>query len=117
VKAFYFFNSDILLHFNNKILLHFNNKIFNLIFITKFNCCSAHNRRIRGPQCKMMFAIGLFAGLCFAGQSSSQRLMGLEENAHEVQKYGLCSPEEFARYEARNAVANAELIDSSLRKD
>jgi hypothetical protein len=43
--------------------------------------------------------------------------MGLEENAHEVQKYGLCSPEEFARYEARNAVANAELIDSSLRKD
>jgi hypothetical protein len=65
----------------------------------------AHNARFTG-------GIGLMAGLMFASMSSTQRLLGLEENKAEVQRFGVLSNAEREMATARLLQGpNVDLID------
>eukprot|EP00597_Dinobryon_sp_UTEXLB2267_P005210 CAMPEP_0170078590 /NCGR_PEP_ID=MMETSP0019_2-20121128/15143_1 /TAXON_ID=98059 /ORGANISM="Dinobryon sp., Strain UTEXLB2267" /LENGTH=97 /DNA_ID=CAMNT_0010291543 /DNA_START=95 /DNA_END=391 /DNA_ORIENTATION=- len=61
---------------------------------------------------RFLMFIGLGAGLTYAQLGSSQRLMGLEPNAREVQLYGALSAEEVERRQIRASTPNIDLIDS-----
>ena len=63
-----------------------------------------------------MLGIGLIAGTMYATLGSAQRLMGLEPNAWEVQKYGVISEKDLKDFEARSRIPNIELIDSGEKK-
>jgi len=56
--------------------------------------------------------IGLGAGLVYAQLGSSQRLMGLEPNAREVQLYGALSAQEVEKMQIRASTPNINLINS-----
>ncbi len=63
---------------------------------------------------RFLAGIGLLSGIFYATLSSSQRLMGLEENEREVQAYGALTREQINKRVAKLDVPNLILIDSSV---
>lgn len=56
------------------------------------------------------------AGFFYAYMSSTQRLMGLQENDSEVRNYGAMSAEDVAKFAKRSHQANIELINTTEKK-
>ena len=61
--------------------------------------------------------IGFCAGFFYAYQSSTQRLMGLQENAAEVGKFGVMSKSELQTAIDRSHAPNIELIKTEKPRD
>ena len=68
--------------------------------------------KTRAHMARFNMGIGLFAGVCYAALSSSQRLLGVSENSYEVSKYGTASKSDIDYYTDRTYKANIELIDA-----
>ena len=60
----------------------------------------------------MMFGIGLAAGLAYATQNSTYRLLGLSPNDIEVRKYGVVSDEALEEFRERSKIPNIEFIST-----
>jgi len=71
--------------------------------------------KLRGPFSRFNMGIGLLAGTMYAVMSSSQRLQGLDENQHEVNKWGAMSKAEIEIAQDRMRRPNIELIDDGSR--
>jgi hypothetical protein len=71
--------------------------------------------KLRGPMSRFNMGIGFMAGTCFAVLSSSQRLLGLEPNFLEVNKWGAISTAEQDIANNRKRHANIELIDDGTK--
>jgi len=70
------------------------------------------NKRFRTFNSRAVFGIGLLAGVCYAIQNSTYRLIGLNPNEREIQLYGIISDEALAEYNERELIPNIELIKS-----
>lgn len=82
------------------------------LFTTGGYCTGFFGSRLplRRHNAAFLTGIGLLAGVMFACQNSTQRLIGLEPNESEVKRYGVLSDEELALYTKRANIPNWELI-------
>ncbi len=69
----------------------------------------------KSTNARFVCGLGFLAGVTYAVQSSCQRLMGLYENASEVNRYGALSAEQLAEANKRLAFPAQELISPPLR--
>ena len=72
--------------------------------------------QFRGHMARFNMGIGLMAGVMYAAMSSSQRLIGVQENSYEVAKYGAKSNAELEFHANRSFRTNVELIDDGFGK-
>mmetsp|Transcript_548 Transcript_548/g.556 ORF Transcript_548/g.556 Transcript_548/m.556 type:complete len:122 (+) Transcript_548:94-459(+) len=59
---------------------------------------------------RFLCSIGLVAGIMYAVQNSTCRLVGIRENKSEVAAYGVMSAESIAEHNERSTVPNIDLI-------
>ena len=72
--------------------------------------------KLRGPNARFLGGIGFIAGFLYAYQSSTQRLMGLQENEAEVRRYEVLTKEELKTAAERSNAPNIELISTEKQK-
>jgi hypothetical protein len=72
--------------------------------------------QLRAPNARFLGGVGLMAGFFYAYMSSTQRLMGLQENDAEVRRYTAMSEEDIAKFAKRSHQANIELINTVEKK-
>ena len=72
--------------------------------------------QLRVPNARFLGGVGLMAGFFYAYMSSTQRLMGLQENDAEVRKYTAMSQEDIAKFAKRSHQPNIELINTAEKK-
>ena len=72
--------------------------------------------KLRSPNARFLGGIGFIAGFFYAYQSSTQRLMGLQENDSEVRRYEVLTKEELKIAADRSNAPNSELISTPKEK-